>query len=58
MEITYCDGCHSMTKSIRKGRANYTCSTCGSDKNIGDLYQYELNQGVRQVKNGMKEEKE
>jgi len=30
-----------MTKSIRKGRANYVCGKCGHNKSLGDYYQWE-----------------
>ena len=40
-DITLCNGCHCMTKSIRKGRANYVCGKCGHNKSLGDYYQWE-----------------
>jgi len=42
MEITYCSGCHCMTKSIRKGRSYYICGKCGHDKSLGDIFQADL----------------
>ncbi len=41
-DITHCNGCNCMTKSIRKGRAHYVCGKCGYNKTLGDVYQYEL----------------
>ena len=41
-DITYCNGCHCMTHSIRKARAKFICGKCGHNKTIGDIYQYEL----------------
>ena len=43
-EITFCNGCHCMTKSIRKARATFICGKCGSDKTLGDIFQEELKQ--------------
>jgi len=41
-EITHCNGCNCMTKSIRKSKAKFVCGKCDYDKSLGDLYQYEL----------------
>lgn len=42
-EISLCNGCHCMTHSIRKGRANWVCGKCGHNKTLGDVFQYKLN---------------
>ena len=42
--VTYCNNCFCMTKSIRKSRAKYVCGKCGRDKTLSDIYQYELKQ--------------
>ena len=39
--ITYCTGCHCMTKSIRKGRGKYVCGKCKHDKSMSDVYYME-----------------
>lgn len=44
--ITYCCSCNCMTKSIRKGRADYKCGKCGADKSLGDYYQWEDSQKI------------
>ena len=41
-DITYCNGCNCMTKSIRKGRADFRCGKCEHNKTLGDVFQYEL----------------
>lgn len=41
-EITACNGCNCMTKSIRKARAVFICGKCGHDKTLGDVFQYEM----------------
>lgn len=41
LSISYCNGCHCMTKSIRNGRAFYKCGKCGYDKSLGDIFQYQ-----------------
>ncbi len=46
-ELTHCNGCHCMTKSIRKSRANFICGKCGYCKTLGDVYQYELKERLR-----------
>lgn len=40
-EISLCNGCGCMTKSIVKGRANFRCGKCGHDKTLGDVFQHE-----------------
>jgi len=41
-DTTHCNGCHGMTKSIRKGRCYCVCEECDYDKSLGDLYQAEM----------------
>ena len=41
-EITLCSHCHSMTHSIRKGRANYVCGKCKGDKSLTEFFLWEL----------------
>ena len=31
-DVTYCNGCNCMTKSIRKTYFHYVCGKCGSKK--------------------------
>ena len=52
-DVTYCNGCHCATKSIRKSRAYFVCGKCGHDKTLGDVYQYELQERIgRRNKDG------
>jgi len=38
--ISPCNSCNCMTKSIRQGRAKYKCGKCGADKSLSDIYFY------------------
>ena len=42
-DITLCNGCYCMTKSIKKARATLICGKCGYDKTLGDLFQGDKN---------------
>ncbi len=44
LDISYCNGCHCMTHSIRKARAHYNCGKCGHNKSLSDVYWYEMMQ--------------
>lgn len=48
--LSLCNGCHCMTKSIRKGRANFRCGKCGYNKTLGDFYQWELKKRLKNEK--------
>ena len=37
-ELSPCPKCGCMTKSIRKGRANWRCGKCGYNKTLSDVY--------------------
>jgi len=54
-EITYCNSCNCMTKSIREGRAKYKCGKCGADKSLSDVYFYECMERNKSSKNIGKE---
>ena len=41
-DISYCNGCHCMTRSIKKGRSTLVCGKCGYDKSFGDVMQNKL----------------
>lgn len=41
-DISICNSCNCITKSIRIGRANYRCGKCQADKTLSDYYQWEL----------------
>ncbi|MEK6884645.1 MAG: hypothetical protein AABY22_33740 [Nanoarchaeota archaeon] len=48
-DITPCQKCNCMTKSIREGRAKYVCGKCGTDKSLSDVYWYEAtHKGLKQ----------
>ncbi len=49
-EISLCNGCHCMTKSIKKGRAYWVCSKCGHNKTLSDVYQYEAKEKLNETK--------
>lgn len=40
-DITPCNKCYCMTKSIRLSRAKYKCGKCGADKSLSDVFYYE-----------------
>ena len=40
-DITPCQDCNCMTKSIRQSRAKYKCENCGKDKSLSDVFFYE-----------------
>lgn len=40
-DVTHCNGCQSMTHSVRKDRAHLTCEKCGHNKTLGDVLQDE-----------------
>jgi hypothetical protein len=43
-DVTYCNGCHCATHSIRKSKLVFLCGKCGYDKTMGDVLQ---NQGKK-----------
>ena len=49
-DITLCNGCYCMTHSIRKDRTNYICGKCGHNKTLGDVYQYVLDEKMKDRK--------
>jgi len=42
-DVTYCNGCRSMTHSIQKEKLVFICEKCGYDKTYGDILQNKLN---------------
>lgn len=51
-DITLCTNCHCMTKSVRKARAYFVCDSCGHNKTLGDVFQYEKNENQRGKNDG------
>ena len=49
-DISHCNGCNCMTKSIRKSRANFVCGKCGHNKTLGDVFQRELTEKTSKSK--------
>jgi len=49
-DLTLCSQCTCMTHSIRQGRALFICGKCGHNKTLGDVYQYELQEQLRKMK--------